>query len=300
MKLSECEIVGDVPPELKCVECKHVLVDPMQCQNGHLYCSKCKHKTGISVPSIVHKMLGEIIVMCPLKCEWTGYFKTVNIHAKTECGNRKEDCLYCEESVKVKERVAHDDICIGKHTKCTFCDITLQRGDIPKHSKYCSLNPARMVSCACGTEIAVAEQSAHIASDIVGHFVALQTRLDSLSTHSFSHSFLLSRNGLKQTSDIHTIGSIDWYLFYDAPNHDIGLCARNTVREFKVQRTILLSLKCDTIIIDCSEKPVMFRNDGTMFHVDSQWKQLGYGCKVQKYLLDDNKHVVTCTIQILK
>jgi hypothetical protein len=224
MKLSDCEIVGIAPDELKCIVCTNVLDVPVQCENGHMYCSKCNHKTncktGITVPNIVHKMLDEINVKCPLKCEWTEQFKFVNLHIRHGCPNRIEPCLYCDESFQFKDRDMHDEICAGKHVQCNFCNSATCREDLEYHKKYCTANPARVVQCVCGTDVAATEQAAHITADIGVHFMAFQSILEASSTCSFAWKFKLSNNAFKQSSGLHHFAGIDWYLFYPVQNEE--------------------------------------------------------------------------------
>ncbi len=160
---------------LICAVCLEVLREPVQCCNGHLFCSSCakasieyNHRCPtcrcyldnklLSISLIAKMTVDNCIVHCPspenavlpsstaIQCDWIGPLKNLQYHKDNECNFTVVKCsnVGCRLELPRCRLARHQLTCVHKANTCEYCSRSFPCIAITKHYMHCRYRP---VSC---------------------------------------------------------------------------------------------------------------------------------------------------------
>lgn len=171
-----------------CPLCEHVMNDPTQCQEGHMFCRTCilQHINSIpdcptckmhlsvdrlSLSLFVKTEIGKLQVRCrstltnrdELSCTWTSTLNDVDDHC-SQCEFISINCQNdgCDKRVQRRHVDCHDLECAHKLLSCEFCGLYLKRSALDDHkSMICRRRP---IECPnrCNVTVPLDELNEHI------------------------------------------------------------------------------------------------------------------------------------------
>ena len=170
--LERGHFVDAVDEELMCPLCHGVVVAPLQCKEGHVFCKGCIEKTllekgvcpvdrsalqvaDLSPVLAVQAMVNRKRVRCPCAaqhtdeedgCDWVGKVSERQKHLNTECGYTSVPCPHdgCEVRVQRRAVEEHAASCEQRVEACEHCGEGVAVSQRAQHEQVC---PLAVVEC---------------------------------------------------------------------------------------------------------------------------------------------------------
>lgn len=163
-------IKGDVEERYKCIQCRHVLRDPVQSSCGHRFCFLCvegifqkdpsEHKcpddgealsrNEVFMDKCAKRELLSLECFCYNKsrgCQWTGQLANLQDH-DSECPFSEIKCLYSDLGCSVvvlryllAKHIEND--CLYKVVNCPYCELGFSGVKMREHLEVCGKFPVK-------------------------------------------------------------------------------------------------------------------------------------------------------------